>query len=94
MFDDIIDTGGTMIQGAQALKKAGAERILACATHGVLSGNAIERIQNSEIDEVYITDTVHQRNLPNKFHVVSIANLLGEAIMRIRKNLSVSILFK
>lgn len=94
MFDDIIDTGGTMIQGAQALKKAGAERILACATHGVLSGNAIERIENSEIDEVYITDTVHQRNLPNKFHVVSIANLLGEAIMRIRKNLSVSILFK
>ncbi|MEJ5228808.1 MAG: ribose-phosphate pyrophosphokinase, partial [Pseudothermotoga sp.] len=55
MFDDIIDTGGTLVQGAEILKKSGARRILACATHGVLSGNAVERIQNSNIDKVYIT---------------------------------------
>lgn len=94
MFDDIIDTGGTLVQGVEILKKSGARRILACATHGVLSGNAVEKIQKSDIDKVYITDTVYHKDLPEKFCVFSMASLLGEAIIRIRKNLSVSILFR
>ncbi|AEH50921.1 ribose-phosphate pyrophosphokinase [Pseudothermotoga thermarum] len=94
MFDDIIDTGGTIVQGAEILKKSGARRILAFATHGVLSGKAVERIVQSEVEKVYITDTIHHENLPEKFQVVSVASLLGEAIIRIRRNLSVSILFR
>jgi Phosphoribosylpyrophosphate synthetase len=94
VFDDIIDTAGTLVQGAEILKKSGAERILACATHGILSGNAVDRIEKSDIDKVYITDTVYHKGLSSKFHVVSVSALLGEAIIRIRKNLSVSILFR
>ncbi len=94
MFDDIIDTGGTIVQGSEILKKSGARRILAFATHGVLSGKAIEKINQSEIDKVYITDTIYHEKLPEKFEIVSVASLLGEALIRIRRNLSVSILFK
>ncbi len=94
MFDDIIDTGGTIVQGAEILKKTGARRILAFATHGVLSGKAKERISQSEIERVYITDTIHHEKLPEKFEIVSVAPLLGEALIRIRRNLSVSILFR
>ncbi|MCD6552021.1 ribose-phosphate pyrophosphokinase [Thermotoga sp.] len=94
LFDDIIDTAYSIVKGAEALKKAGAKKIIACATHGVFSENALERIENSSIDTVYITDTIHHEKLPEKVKVISVANLIGEAIMRIRKHLSVSILFR
>ncbi len=94
LFDDIIDTAGSLVQGAEALKKAGAKRILACATHGIFSNGALKRIENSPIEKVYITDTIYHENLPDKIKVLSVAPLLGEAIMRIRKNLSISILFR
>ncbi len=94
MFDDIIDTAHSIVKGAEALKNAGAKRIIACATHGVFSDRALERIENSPIDTVYITDTIYHENLPEKVKVISVANLIGEAIMRIRKHLSVSTLFR
>ncbi|PLV60280.1 ribose-phosphate pyrophosphokinase [Thermotoga sp. KOL6] len=94
LFDDIIDTAHSIVKGAEALKRAGAKKIIACATHGVFSENALERIENSPIDTVYITDTINHERLPGKVKVISVANLIGEAIMRIRKHLSVSILFR
>ncbi len=94
IFDDIIDTARSLVEGAKVLMENGARHIIACATHGVLSKGAVERILESPIEKVFITDTIYHENLPSKFEVLSVAPLLGEAIMRIRKNLSVSILFR
>lgn len=94
MFDDIIDTGRTLAEGAKLLKKRGADRVVACAPHGVFSGEAYRIMEESVIDRIYIADTIAHSELPEKVEAVSVAPLLGEAIMRIRKNLSVSILFR
>jgi len=94
IVDDIVDTARSLVEGANAVKNAGAKRVIACITHPVLSSGAVERIENSSIEKIYISDTIYHQSLPNKFHVVSVAPLLGEAIIRVRKNLSVSILFK
>lgn len=94
LYDDIIDTARSMVEAARALKSKGASKIIACATHGVFSLDALERIRDSDIEEVYISDTIYHENLPDFVKVLSLASLLGEAIMRIRKNLSVSIMFK
>ena len=94
LFDDIIDTGRSLVEGAKALLKNGARRVIACATHAVLSKDAKERIMDSPIEKVFVTDTIHHDSLPEKFEVLSVAPLLGETIMRIRKNLSVSVLFR
>lgn len=66
MFDDIIDTAHSIVKGAEALKNAGAKKIIACATHGVFSNRALERIENSSIDTVYITDTIYHEDLPER----------------------------
>jgi ribose-phosphate pyrophosphokinase len=95
LFDDIIDTGGTITQAANALKENGAKKVFACASHGLFSGPAIERIENSVIDEVIVTDSIpqkHSEGLDN-LTVLSLAPLVGEAIDRIFKDLSVSVLF-
>ncbi|WP_280999637.1 ribose-phosphate pyrophosphokinase [Marinitoga aeolica] len=94
IFDDIIDTGGSLVGAAEMLKKKGAKKVIACATHGVLSKNAKEKLQNSVIEKIYVTDTIYHNDLPDKFHVLSVASLLGETVARIKNNLSVSILFK
>ncbi len=94
LFDDIIDTGRSLVEGAKALLKNGAKRVIACATHAVLSKDAKDRIMGSPIEKVFVTDTIHHDSLPEKFEVLSVAPLLGETIMRIRKNLSVSVLFR
>ena len=94
LFDDIIDTGRSLVEGAKALLRNGAKSVMACATHAVLSKGAVERIMDSPIEKVLVTDTIHHDSLPEKFEVLSVAELLGEAIMRIRKNLSVSVLFR
>jgi ribose-phosphate pyrophosphokinase len=93
--DDIVDTAGTVVLGAAALKKQGALDILVCATHGVLSGAAIERIQDSPITEMVITDTILRdiEHLPSKFKELSTADIFGEAIRRIWHEESVSKLF-
>ncbi|HQP58862.1 MAG TPA: ribose-phosphate pyrophosphokinase [Petrotogaceae bacterium] len=94
MFDDMIDTGGSLIESSQALEKNGAKKIIACATHGILSKDAKDRLQKSNIHKVIITDSIKHNDLPEKFEVLSVAPFFGEAVVRIRKNLSVSILFK
>lgn len=96
ILDDMIDTAGTLTQAANALKAHGAETIYACATHGVLSGLAIERINNSVIERIVITDTVplgEKAGQTQKVMVLSVANLLAEAIRRIHEDESVSSLF-
>ena len=95
IIDDMIDTAGTLIQAVEALKRERARRILACAVHGVLSGPAIDRIAGSPLEEVVITNSIPLpagKHLP-KFHVLSVAPLLAEAIRRIHDEESVSGLF-
>jgi ribose-phosphate pyrophosphokinase len=94
--DDIIDTAGTIQKGASALKAAGAERVLACAVHGVLSGPAIDRIENSPLDQLIVTNTIPLSAAGQqckKIVVLSVARLLGQAIRSIHEETSVSSLF-
>jgi len=94
--DDIVDTAGTLANGAYALLEAGARRVLACCSHGVLSGPAIERLEGSSIEELIITDTIPLRDAARscrKITVLSVAPLLAEAIKRIHTGASVSQLF-
>jgi ribose-phosphate pyrophosphokinase len=94
--DDIIDTAGTIQKAATALKSAGAERVLACAVHGVLSGPAIERIEHSPVDQLIVTNTIPLRGEAQnckKIVVLSVARLLGQAIRSIHEETSVSSLF-
>jgi len=95
VLDDMIDTGGTMVQGADALVQSGAKRVFACATHPVLSGPAIERLENSVIEQLVVTNTIPLGSKAGckKIRVLSVAGLLGEAIKRIHFNDSVSSLF-
>ncbi|MFA5881356.1 MAG: ribose-phosphate pyrophosphokinase [Eubacteriales bacterium] len=95
MIDDIIDTGGTITQGADALMERGAKEVYACCTHPVLSGPAIERLQKSSIKEIVVTNTIPlpEHKAIDKIHVLSVAPLIGEAIIRIHEDLSVSKLF-
>ena len=94
--DDIIDTAGTIQKAATALKNAGAEKVLACAVHGVLSGPAIERIENSPVDQLIVTNSIPLRaeaQQCKKIVVLSVARLLGQAIRSIHEETSVSSLF-
>ena len=96
IVDDMIDTAGTLAGAAKALQEKGAKRIVACATHGVLSGPAIQRIVDSPLSEVVVTDTIplsEAAKACGKIKVVSIARLLAEAIKRIHSSDSVSSLF-
>jgi ribose-phosphate pyrophosphokinase len=95
MFDDMISTASSICGAAKVLKENGARQIHVAATHGVLVGPAIERLSNAAIDTVTITDTIPlrpQQTLP-KIKVISVAQLLGQAIKRIHRNESVSMLF-
>lgn len=96
ILDDMIDTAGTVVQAATALKEAGAVEVFVCATHPVLSGPAIERLEKSEIKEVVVTDTIplHPKAQTCKcIKVLSVASLLSEAVRRIYYNDSISSLF-
>ncbi|RMF19552.1 MAG: ribose-phosphate pyrophosphokinase [Candidatus Dadabacteria bacterium] len=94
LVDDMIDTAGTMTKAAAALRANGAGDVLALATHGVLSGPAIDRIRDSVITELVITDTIPlQDDAGGKIRVVSVAGILGEAISRTHVGASVSSLF-
>ncbi|MGI6706036.1 MAG: ribose-phosphate diphosphokinase [Clostridia bacterium] len=96
LIDDLIDTAGTIVNGAEALVKNGAREVYACCTHGVLSGPALERIQNSALKELVITNTIQ---LPpekriDKIRILSVASVFAEAIDRIYEDLPVSTLFE
>jgi ribose-phosphate pyrophosphokinase len=92
LVDDMIDTAGTLTKAANAVAAAGAIEVFAMATHGVLSGPALDRITKSELKRVVITDSIAAKTCP-KIEVVSVAGLLGEAIRAIHHNDSVSRLF-
>lgn len=95
LIDDMIDTAGTIVNAAKALKDLGARDVYACCTHAVLSGPAIERIKNSAIDELVVLDTIYQkdRDQLDKLVQLSVAGLFAESIRRIFNNDSVSKLF-
>ena len=96
ILDDLIDTAGTTTQAASALKEKGAKKVLAACTHAVLSGPAIDRINNSVIEELIVTNTIpldSKKEKCKKLKVLSIAPLLGEAIKRIHEESSISSLF-
>ena len=96
LVDDIIDTAGTLCNAAKGLMDRGAKCVLACATHGVLSGPAIERLKNSAIEKVVITDTIplNETKLCEKINQLSIAPLFAEAVMRVHSDRSISNLFE
>jgi ribose-phosphate pyrophosphokinase len=95
IVDDLTATGGSLIEAAAAIKKAGARNIYAAVTHGILSGNAIENVQKSEIKKLLITDTIplDDSKKVSKISVLSVASLLADAIKRIHNEESVSSLF-
>jgi len=96
ILDDMIDTAGTVVQAARAMKEAGALEISICCTHPVLSGPALDRIEGSEINEVIVTDTIPLSDRAKnckKIKVLSVSGILGEAVRRIYYNDSVSSLF-
>ena len=96
LVDDMVDTAGTLTNAAMALREAGARKVAACCTHPILSGPAIERIDNSMIEELIVTNTVPLRGAAaqcKKITVLSVAPILAEAIKRIYENGSVSALF-
>ena len=97
VVDDIIDSGGTIINAAQALKERGAKEVYVYITHGVLSGEAVKKIQKSVIKNLVITDTIDNNEKVKKvrnIEVLTMSNLIGEAIKRISNSTSVSDLFK
>ena len=97
VIDDIIDSGGTIINSAKALKDRGAKEVYVYITHGVLSGEAVKKIQKSVIKKLVITDTIDNQIRVNKaknIEVLTVSNLMGEAIKRISNSTSVSDLFK
>lgn len=95
LVDDMIDTGGTICQAAQALMDSGATEVHACCTHAVLSGQAVEKLENSVIKTITVLDTIERKNLENlpKFRMVSVAPIFAEAIESIYMDLPLSRLY-
>jgi len=95
MIDDMVDTAGTMVKAAKALKDKGANSVMACCTHPVLSGPAYDRIEGGELlDELVITNTIPTTRTSEKIKVLSTAKMLGEVIRRVYNNESVNSLFQ
>ncbi len=96
LVDDMIDTGGTISEGAKILRKEGARQVYACATHAVFSPPAVERLSSGVFEEVIVTNTipVSEENRFKQLTVLSVANLLGETIWRIHEDSSVSSMFR
>jgi ribose-phosphate pyrophosphokinase len=93
IIDDMIDTGGTLCKASTILKDAGAKKIIAYASHGVFSGNAIDNINNSSFSEIFVTDSIKQKHDCEKIKTLTCSNLLSEAILNIHNETSVSCLF-
>ena len=92
MIDDMVDTAGTMVKAATALKNKGAKSVMACATHPVLSGKAYENLSNGELDELIVTNTLNSKE-HEKISVLTVAPLFAEVIRRVYHNESVNSLF-
>ncbi|ENM4796382.1 ribose-phosphate pyrophosphokinase [Campylobacter upsaliensis] len=93
LVDDIIDTAGTIVKAAKVLKEKGANSVMACCTHAVLSGEAYERIAKGDLDELVITDTIPLKKEHEKIKVLSVAPIFAEVIRRVYHNESVNSLF-
>ncbi|RUO31358.1 ribose-phosphate pyrophosphokinase [Aliidiomarina sanyensis] len=97
MVDDMIDTGGTLCKAAEALKKNGAKRVFAYATHPVFSGNAVENLRNSAIDQVIVTDSIPLKPEMKELEIVtqlSLSGMLSEALRRVSNEESISAMFE
>ncbi|BEU87962.1 ribose-phosphate diphosphokinase [Selenomonas sp. TAMA-11512] len=96
MIDDIVDSAGSLCEGARALKKFGAKKIYAACSHGILSGSAVERINNSDLERLIITDTIPlpQEKRSDKIAVLTMADAIGDVILCIQAHRSVSQLFR
>jgi len=96
IYDDIIDTAGTICQATELLLREGASKVFACATHGVLSGQGIQNIKNSKIEKLIITDSIAltKEKEIDRIDIISIASLLAESISRIHDGKSISSMFK
>jgi ribose-phosphate pyrophosphokinase len=95
MSDDIIVTGGTLVSGATALRKAGARAVYACATHGLFPDDALERLCESDIEQIVVTDTVpiDPLNRPDKLQVLTVSRILADSIRNVFSDESVSAIF-
>ncbi|MEN8717776.1 MAG: ribose-phosphate pyrophosphokinase [Sulfurovum sp.] len=93
LVDDMVDTAGTLVKAAEVLKKKGATSVMACCTHGVLSGPAYDRIENGQLDELVISDTIPAKQESKKVTVLSAASMIAETIRRIHNNESVNSIF-
>ncbi len=80
IIDDVISTGGTIIESAKALKARGVKKVIACATHAVFAANAVEKLENSPIDMFFVTDSIAQTQKSKKIEVVSVAKLFADTI--------------
>lgn len=93
LVDDMVDTAGTLVKAAEVLKQKGATSVMACCTHGVLSGPAYDRIENGVLDELVISDTIPIKKNIKKITVLTASSMIGEAIRRIYNNESVNSIF-
>lgn len=95
IVDDMISTGGTLVEAARSLRERGAERVFACETHGIFAGNALAQIGASPLEQIVVTNTIQPPPGADaaRIAVISVAALFAEAIMRIHKDLSLSALF-
>ncbi len=93
LVDDMVDTAGTLVKAAEVLKKKGATSVMACCTHGVLSGPAYDRVENGQLDELVISDTIPTKKNSKKITVLSAANMIAETIRRIHNKESVNSIF-
>jgi len=96
IVDDLIDTAGTFVSAIEALKNEGAKRIFGAVTHALLSGHAIEKLENSDLEKLYVTDSIpiNEKSNSTKIEVLTASNLLSEAIIRTHNNKSISSLFE
>lgn len=80
LVDDVISTGGTIVESSHALKEKGVKKILVCATHGVFAGDAIKKLDNSPIDKIFITDTIEIKEKSKKLEIISVATLIANSL--------------
>jgi ribose-phosphate pyrophosphokinase len=96
LVDDIVDTAGTLCKAAAALKEHGAKRVIAYSTHAVLSGNAMKNINNSELDQLIVSDTIplsEEAKKCDRIEQLSMASILAESVRRVNNEESISALF-
>lgn len=95
LLDDMIDTGGSIVEAAKALRRKGASSVMACATHPVLSGDAPHNIANAKLDQLVVTNTIPlAKKVTSNVEVISVAPLLGDAMIRIHEDRSISTIFR